>query len=68
MGRASLAEGALRDGRLVMPFETTLWSTNSYRIVCPEGTETRPHVSAFIDWIETEFEGIKTLEASRRFV
>jgi hypothetical protein len=51
-----------------MPFDATLSSTNSYRLVCPEGTETRPHVSAFLDWIETEFLEIRSLETDRRFV
>ncbi len=68
MGRVSLTESALRDGRLVMPFETTLSSESSYRIVCPEGTETRPHISAFLDWIDQEFQQIRTLETDRKFV
>ncbi len=68
MGRVSLTEGALRDGRLVMPFDLTLRSENNYRIVCPQGTETRPHVRAFVDWAEKEFLQIKRLEGDRRFL
>lgn len=68
MGRVSLTDSALRDGRLVMPFETTLSSQSSYRIVCPEGTETRPHIRAFLDWIDQEFQQIQMLESDRRFV
>lgn len=68
MGRVSLTEGALRDGRLVMPFETTLRSDNSYRLVCPAGTETRPHIKAFLEWIEDEFQQIIPLESDRKFV
>ena len=68
MGRASLTESALRDGRLVMPFKTTLVSNSSYRVVCQSGNETRPHIGAFIEWIESEFRHIQTLETDRDFV
>lgn len=68
MGRVSLTESALRDGRLVMPFKTTLVSNSSYRIVCQAGTETRPQISAFIEWIDAEFQHIQSLETDRDFV
>ena len=68
MGRVSLTETALRDGRLVMPFDLSLTSGATYRIVCPEGAEKRPRIAAFIDWVTSEVAATKDLAAGRRFV
>lgn len=68
MGRVSLTEAALRDGRLVMPFDLTVRAENSYRIVCPQSSTGLPHVRAFVDWVTTEYAEIGKLEAGRRFV
>ncbi len=68
MGRLSLTSTALQDGRLVMPFRETLWSGAFYRLICPEGTETRPHVAAFIKWIEGEIQELKTFQNGRNFI
>ncbi|NNE88592.1 MAG: transcriptional regulator GcvA [Silicimonas sp.] len=68
MGRVSLTEAALRDGRLVMPFDLSLKSGATYRIVCPEGSEERPRVAAFIDWVTSEVDNTKDLSEGRRFV
>lgn len=54
LGRISLAEKALREGRLVMPYKIGLTTEAGYRFVCPEGNETRPQVQAFREWIEVE--------------
>lgn len=68
MGRVSLTEAALRDGRLVMPFDLTLTATNTYRIVCPEASATLPHIAAFIEWIRAEYDAMRSLQTGRRFV
>ena len=68
MGRVSLTEAALRDGRLVMPYDLSLTSGATYRIVCPEGAEKRPRVASFIDWVKTQVEEMKELSEGRRFV
>lgn len=68
MGRVSLTEAALRDGRLVMPFDMTVTADSAYRVVCPKSAATTPHVHAFVDWITTEYAKIRRLEADRRFV
>ena len=68
MGRVSLTEAALKDGRLVMPFDLTVAAKNSYRIVCPETTSGLPHVEAFIQWISAEYRDMQTLAAGRRIV
>lgn len=67
MGRVSLTEAALRDGRLVMPFDLSLKTGATYRIVCPEGNETRPQVAAFIAWVVSQLDDIKSLSKGRRF-
>ena len=68
MGRISLTEGALRDGRLVMPFDLTMRSPRKYRLVCPQGHETRPQIKAFREWVRAEVAGAGALEKGRRFV
>ena len=68
MGRVSLTEAALRDGRLVMPFDLTVRADNAYRIVCPHGNADLPHVRAFVDWVTGEYAGVRGLEAGRHFV
>lgn len=67
MGRLSLTEAALRDGRLVMPFDLTVTATKTYRIVCPETSVRLPHVDAFIRWITTEYDKVRPLGADRKF-
>ena len=68
MGRISLTSAALSDGRLVMPFRETMKSGASYRLVCPEGTESRPHVAAFIDWIKDEIREFDPFHKGRTFI
>ena len=57
LGRASLTGKALEDGRLVAPFPLALSTTAHYRVLCPSGSETRPQVAAFLDWLFAEIEG-----------
>ncbi|MDD9976996.1 MAG: transcriptional regulator GcvA [Boseongicola sp.] len=68
LGRISLSEGPLRDGRLVAPFDVIIETGAAYRLLCVEGNETLPHVSAFIDWIAKETEGIAKLSDGRKIV
>ncbi|MBY4894572.1 transcriptional regulator GcvA [Rhodobacteraceae bacterium N5(2021)] len=62
LGRISLAEKDLSEGRLAMPYKIALTTEAGYRFVCPEGTEMRPQVKKFREWIEAE---ISTLDAYR---
>jgi LysR family transcriptional regulator, glycine cleavage system transcriptional activator len=68
LGRFSLAFGALSDGALVAPFRLTLANHAHYRIVCPEGAETRPQVKAFLDWVLKETAGMQRFDADRHIV
>lgn len=54
LGRISLAQKDLKEGRLMMPYKIGLSTAAGYRFVCPEGADVRPQVQAFREWIEVE--------------
>lgn len=68
LGRISIAEGALSEGRLVAPFPLALRMGAIYRFVCPEGAERRPKVRAFRDWLVAETALTRRHEEGRRFL
>ena len=68
LGRVSLAARDLVEGRLVMPFDLSLTTEAHYRLICPNGAETRPHIKAFLDWIKDQTKEILVLDKGRRFV
>jgi LysR family glycine cleavage system transcriptional activator len=49
----------LRTGRLVAPFDLELKSDRAFYLVCPQGHEARPNISAFRTWIFDEVERIR---------
>lgn len=50
----TIAYDDLRLGRLVAPFDLKLKTERAFHIVCPHGSETRPKVAAFSDWLRRE--------------
>ncbi|MEM9900995.1 MAG: transcriptional regulator GcvA [Pseudomonadota bacterium] len=60
LGRSSLAAQDLAEGRLIAPFDVGLTTEARYRIVFPEGSEARPQVAAFRDWLVAEAEAAET--------
>lgn len=68
LGRVSLTERHLTEGRLVMPFPQSLWCNASYSFICPQGTQTRPQVARFLDWILAEVDTIGDLTKTRVFM
>ncbi len=68
LGRVSLAARDLAEGRLVMPFDLSLTTEAHYRMICAHGAEKRPHIKAFLDWIEDQTEEILSLDKGRRFI
>ncbi|MXQ09286.1 transcriptional regulator GcvA [Alphaproteobacteria bacterium GH1-50] len=68
LGRVSLAARDLLEGRLVMPFDLSITTEAHYRLLCPAGAETRPHIKAFLDWIEGEVAEFQKLDIGRRFI
>lgn len=67
LGRVSLTERHINEGRLVMPFDLSLWCNATYRFVCPLGTEKRPQVARFLEWILEEVGSINALTRQRTF-
>ncbi|MBM7066314.1 transcriptional regulator GcvA [Actibacterium sp. 188UL27-1] len=65
LGRISLTQKALREGRLVAPYATALTTEAHYRFVCPKGAEMRPQVKAFLEWMEAETADLSSYEASK---
>jgi LysR family glycine cleavage system transcriptional activator len=64
----SLAESALRGGQLVAPFELALVPRAGFRVLCPEGAQTRPNTRAFLDWLSAEIVRMDDHRAGRRLV
>jgi len=67
MGRSSIALNLLRAGTLVAPFPLALTTDAMYRLVCPEGHETRPAIAAFRAWIRAEVARDRPLEEGLDF-
>lgn len=51
LGRGALAVRALNEGRLVAPYRPALRTIANYRIICVKGSENRPQIVAFRDWL-----------------
>ena len=52
----TLAYDDLRVGRLVAPFETLLDFKRAFYIACESGSEDRPKIKAFRDWVRSEMD------------
>ena len=68
LGRSSIALSALHSGALVAPFPLAMTSEAHYRIVCQKGTEDRPAIRLFRDWIKTEMAAELKLADGHRIV
>ncbi|MFK7763293.1 MAG: transcriptional regulator GcvA [Roseobacter sp.] len=54
LGRRALVVKDVHEGRLALPFKRAIMSPARFRFLCPHGTEDRPHIKAFRDWILAE--------------
>ena len=54
LGRRALVVKDIADGRFVLPFPQALMTGAQFRFLCPEGTEDRPQVKAFREWMVKE--------------
>ena len=61
LGRISITHTELRLGKLVGPIPIGLASPAQFRLLCPLGSETRPQIAAFRDWIKSETAGLESL-------
>lgn len=68
LGRRSLADQALRTGALVAPFDLALVPPATFRVLCPQGAQTRPNIRAFLDWLAGEVGRMGDGSADRRMV
>lgn len=65
LGRRAMVIKDLADGRLVAPFPVAISSDAGFRFLCPSGTENRPNIKAFREWILAEI--AKTAHISDQF-
>ena len=56
LGRRALVVKDIDDGRLVAPFKIALKTGARFRFLCAKGSETRPQIIAFRDWVLSEIE------------
>ena len=68
LARYSLSERDLASGQLVAPFDLAIALPARYRFICPQGSETRPQVAAFEEWIVTEAAKMTCFAKSRRMI
>lgn len=68
LGRISLTQKALKEGRLVAPYKIALTTPAHYRFVCPHASIAQPKVKAFEDWITSETKTLSQWEGDRVFV
>jgi LysR family glycine cleavage system transcriptional activator len=68
LGRLSLTEAYLRDGRLRMPVKRALNTGGCYRIVCPKEHEKQPQVARFMDWVVQEMTKADAAEMGVEFM
>jgi LysR family glycine cleavage system transcriptional activator len=67
LGRHSIAHGALAAGQLVAPFPLALRTRARFWFVCAKGTESRPQVRAFRDWLLSEIAAMAPVAGPRTF-
>ena len=68
LGRISLTEQALKEGRLIAPFPIALTTEAHYRFVCPKGTEERPQIKALRSWIHQQVQDMDPYREGRVFI
>ncbi|WP_227267601.1 transcriptional regulator GcvA [Roseobacter weihaiensis] len=56
LGRRALVVKDIAEGRLVLPFPQAIMTGGRFHFLCPQGTQDRPQVRAFRDWIVREIE------------
>lgn len=68
LGRISLTEKSLREGRLVAPYALCLTVDAQYRFLCQSGAETREPVKTFLAWMQSELAALDAYKVGRKFV
>lgn len=60
LSRTSLAQRLLDSGQLVAPFDIALTTQARFRFICVKGTENRPQIAAFREWLFQEIRALPT--------
>lgn len=60
LSRTSLAQQHLASGQLVAPFDVVLTTAAHFRFLCAKGTECRPQIAAFREWLFSEVRALPT--------
>ncbi len=68
LGRRSLVIKDLHEGRLTAPYKLALKPTAHFRFLCPKGSENRPQIAAFRDWILSEIDKTAAVSDSMTIV
>ena len=68
LGRSVMVADDLAAGRLVRPFDFALPAPQAYYLACVEGTEDRPKIRAFREWLVGEFEAAEQQNPSAPLV
>jgi len=58
MGIGRLVSGLMEEGRLAAPFSKSLVGQRAYYVIRSTLTGTRPHVQAFVDWLDGEAKAV----------
>jgi LysR family glycine cleavage system transcriptional activator len=72
MGNTMLAGEDLRQGRLIRPFDLTVWPDSGFYVVYAKSALQRPKIKAFRDWLFDQVEVDRQMQqsmstSSRRF-
>lgn len=65
LGIDRLVRGLVDEGRLIVPFAKSIIGARAYFVIRSALTGTRPHVSAFVDWLIGEASGAAVAEPAR---
>lgn len=68
LGRRAMVVRALQAGTLVAPYKTALLSQARFRFLCQKGTEDRPQIKAFREWMLSELEKTAAVSDTLTFV
>lgn len=68
LGRRALVVKDIDDGRLVTPYGMALSTGARFRFLCPKGSENRPQVKAFREWMLREISKTTYITDSLRVV
>jgi LysR family glycine cleavage system transcriptional activator len=67
-GRRAFVVNEIAEGRLIMPFKTTLGTGARFRFLCTKGVENQPKIKAFREWMIAEIRKTADLTAGLKII